>query len=377
MRYLGNKDSILNEISSLLESKKLLRRGLTFFDAFCGTGAVADYFKSYFNIIINDNLTWAVKYAKGRVCAPICDFKTLGFDPFEYLNSNEYTLEGFIYKNYAPKESERMYFTPENAARIDYFRKQIEYWKNRISPFTTIDDIIYNRKINAGRNVGNNSTYITKGDLGEIEVYGKTYGANKYETSLICYALSILRPYGQSIKLYEVLEGDLKELPESCLNVIQDMGAINVIPTDMKLEKRIYEGKEPNLRSPRYTYNLFNKLGNKHCALCNCEIPELIQGAHILPVAAIRKMNLITPEKRLELAIDGDNGLWLCENHHKMFDEGIITFNNQGSLLIRNDIGKRHIQFIEEATQYKVLPSDFLTDKFLWYLEQRHVVQGY
>lgn len=130
MRYLGNKDSILNEISSLLESKKLLRRGLTFFDAFCGTGAVADYFKSYFNIIINDNLTWAVKYAKGRVCAPICDFKTLGFDPFEYLNSNEYTLEGFIYKNYAPKESERMYFTPENAARIDYFRKQIEYWKN-------------------------------------------------------------------------------------------------------------------------------------------------------------------------------------------------------------------------------------------------------
>lgn len=249
--------------------------------------------------------------------------------------------------------------------------------KNRISPFTTIDDIIYNRKINAGRNVGNNSTYITKGDLGEIEVYGKTYGANKYETSLICYALSILRPYGQSIKLYEVLEGDLKELPESCLNVIQDMGAINVIPTDMKLEKRIYEGKEPNLRSPRYTYNLFNKLGNKHCALCNCEIPELIQGAHILPVAAIRKMNLITPEKRLELAIDGDNGLWLCENHHKMFDEGIITFNNQGSLLIRNDIGKRHIQFIEEATQYKVLPSDFLTDKFLWYLEQRHVVQGY
>ncbi len=35
-----------------------------------------------------------------------------------------------MYKNYAPTESARMYFTPENAERIDYFRKQIEDWKN-------------------------------------------------------------------------------------------------------------------------------------------------------------------------------------------------------------------------------------------------------
>lgn len=35
-----------------------------------------------------------------------------------------------MYRNYAPTESTRMYFTPENAGRIDYFRKQIEDWKN-------------------------------------------------------------------------------------------------------------------------------------------------------------------------------------------------------------------------------------------------------
>lgn len=130
MRYLGNKESILTEISDLLESQGLLKEGYTFFDAFCGSGSVADYFKSYYNIIINDNLTWAVKYAKGRVCAPVCTFEILGFDPFEYLNSNENKVQGFMYKNYAPTESARMYFTPENAGRIDYFRKQIEDWKN-------------------------------------------------------------------------------------------------------------------------------------------------------------------------------------------------------------------------------------------------------
>lgn len=240
----------------------------------------------------------------------------------------------------------------------------------RISAFHSVEDIIFNRRINAGRNRSNNSTFITRGSAGEIEIYGKTYGANKYETSLICYALAHLWQSGQNIKLYEVLEGDLKELPESSLKVIRQMGVIDIIPTDMTLEKRMYE-KENSLRSPRYTYNLFNKLGNKHCALCNCQIPELIQGAHILPVAAIKKMRFLPLEQRLELALDGDNGLWLCENHHKMFDEGMVSFDNRGSLIVEKDIDRRHRQFIDEITTSRRLPSEFLTDKFLWYLQQR------
>ena len=129
MRYLGNKESIASEIGGLLDSKGLLKEHLVFFDAFCGSGSVSDYFKSYYDIIINDNLMWSVKYTKGRVCAPVCTFEKLGFDPFEYLNANETTVQGFMYKNYAPTESTRMYFTPENAGRIDYFRKQIEDWR--------------------------------------------------------------------------------------------------------------------------------------------------------------------------------------------------------------------------------------------------------
>lgn len=50
MRYLGNKESMLTEISDLLLSKGLLKEGYAFFDAFCGSGSVADYFKSYLQI---------------------------------------------------------------------------------------------------------------------------------------------------------------------------------------------------------------------------------------------------------------------------------------------------------------------------------------
>lgn len=130
MRYLGNKDSIIHEIKSLLEDKQILNENLTFFDAFCGTGSVADSFKNYYDIIINDNLEWSVVYAKGRVNSSKCKFERLGFDPIEYFNSNDNVEYGFIYENYSPGGSERMYFTANNAARIDYFRQTIENWKN-------------------------------------------------------------------------------------------------------------------------------------------------------------------------------------------------------------------------------------------------------
>ncbi|HEL2594968.1 TPA: DNA adenine methylase [Streptococcus suis] len=128
MRFLGNKESIVHEIKELLEEKKLTGKGLTLFDAFCGTGTVSDYLKNDFNIVINDSLTWCTHYAKSRVLDSSVLFKKLGFNPIDFLNDSEDFREGFFYTNYSPARSDRMYFTPENASRIDYFREQIEVW---------------------------------------------------------------------------------------------------------------------------------------------------------------------------------------------------------------------------------------------------------
>ncbi len=130
MRFIGNKELITSEIIDLLTEKGLTKNKLTFFDAFCGTGAVSDAMKGLFDVISNDMLSWSVIYTRGRVCANDCNFFKLGFDPFEYFNSNNNYEKGFFYKNYSTGESNRMYFTPENAGRIDYFRICIEEWKN-------------------------------------------------------------------------------------------------------------------------------------------------------------------------------------------------------------------------------------------------------
>ena len=128
MRFIGNKESIVEEIESFIDSKIAPDDRLVLFDAFCGTGSVSDRLKNRFNVVINDNLKWATVYTAGRLYAPVCRFEGLGFDPFDFLNQSCNETHGFIYKTYAPTESDRMYFTPENAARIDYFRNQIEEW---------------------------------------------------------------------------------------------------------------------------------------------------------------------------------------------------------------------------------------------------------
>ena len=240
-----------------------------------------------------------------------------------------------------------------------------------ISAFSSIEDIMHTRRANTDRNQSNNSTYITKSSIRNYDIYGKTYGANKYETSMICYALSCLAAPYHLLTLYEICEGNLVELPKSSLKVISKMNNIKVIATDMSLEKRAFE-ENNSLRSPRYIFNLLDRLGNKRCTLCNCEIPELIQGAHVLPVATIKKLPAIALAERIHQATDGSNGIWLCENHHKMFDEGLLNIDLEGTVTFKQGIEAHHIAFMNEVTLVKQLPQTILTKEFTMYLDMRN-----
>lgn len=129
MRYLGSKESLTNQILELLRSKGLLQNDYVFCDGFCGMGSIADSVKNiYRKIIINDSLKCASVFTHAKLIANECTFEMLGFDPFEFLNNCDGFREGFVYQNYSPGVSDRMYFTKENAGRIDYFRDQIEKW---------------------------------------------------------------------------------------------------------------------------------------------------------------------------------------------------------------------------------------------------------
>jgi adenine-specific DNA-methyltransferase len=117
----------VQQIVALLEKHSLLANNYVFFDAFCGTGTVANAVSKYHDIVLNDNLLFATIYAKGRIVQNECVFANLGYNPIEYFNGNEFLLKGFVYHNYSPAGG-RMYFSEYNAQRIDYFRQIIEDW---------------------------------------------------------------------------------------------------------------------------------------------------------------------------------------------------------------------------------------------------------
>lgn len=128
MRYLGSKDSIKDIILQMLKEKGLLRQGLTFFDAFCGMGAVSFAVKDHYKLEINDILRCCTTFTAARLYGKNIKFDDLPFNPFNELNNDKTIEHGFFYNNYSPANSARMYFTPENAGRIDFFRHKIQSW---------------------------------------------------------------------------------------------------------------------------------------------------------------------------------------------------------------------------------------------------------
>ncbi|HIP12474.1 MAG TPA: HNH endonuclease [Arcobacter sp.] len=251
------------------------------------------------------------------------------------------------------------------------FLNEKEYLEATILPFTTVENIIFAR--NKGQRRNNNSTYLTKSTDNTIQVYGKTYGANKYETTLLCLALSKITPL--PIELYQIGEGGLTQLPKTAIIAIESTKKIQIYTSNRTLEKVEFE-ENNSLRSGRYIYNLLEKLGDKKCAFCECEIPQIIQGAHIWSVSDIKKMKHLTQDEKLECAIDGDNGIWLCQNHHKLLDVHLLKISVDGKIKYQSQV-QGNIDYIKQITTVIELSNDILTATFIQYLEKRNrIIQG-
>ncbi len=69
---------------------------------------------------------------------------------------------------------------------------------------------------------------------------------------------------------------------------------------------------------------------DKHCRLCLVSDKQLLIASHIKPWAES------TPEERL----DADNGFLMCPNHDKLFDRGLISFDDDGKIMISSKLSE-------------------------------------
>jgi predicted restriction endonuclease len=239
-----------------------------------------------------------------------------------------------------------------------------------IKAFSTIDDVIAARDSNRRSNTSNNSTYLTYADNNTAQIYAKTYGASKKEAILVCQAAARLSRY---VELFEIREQNMRELPSPDKAAIEKLGNVTVIQTNREME-RIALKQDANFRSPTFIYNLFQKYQIKECAFCDCQIPQIIAGAHIWPVADIKRDLSLSEDEQLHCAVDGDNGLWLCYNHHKMFDENIIKITDDGRIVWDNSKSNAFRVFIRKATPKRYILHDCWSERFEYYLQKRNAM---
>jgi len=249
------------------------------------------------------------------------------------------------------------------------FLNEIEYLIQPVVPFNTEEDIIANKNHIRNKNRGNRSTYITRGHDSELQIYGKTYGASKYETTILCVALSEIAT--SKVQLFQIEESGLKKLPQKSKDAIELLGVVRLYTSNKTIERICYE-EHDSLRSAEHIYNLFEKFGDKKCAFCGCKIPQIIQGAHIWPVADIKRDETLSQDEKLACALDGENGLWLCQNHHKLLDANILKISENGKIKYRLGINRFNALFLKAMTRRTRLHSRFLSDKFIYYLRKRN-----
>lgn len=344
--------------------------------------------------IIRDTST----YNKGRLVTieykGIKSFVSLSEITVESRNQSVQSIPTAINLYYAdnnPNKELYYYFMPHEGNyftdyHIFYFRllktvgiiflNLLDYLPVGINAFENIDELIDKRNDNREVNKSNNSSFISK-TSDKVQIYAKTYGASKYESTLLAIAAATITD--RPIDLYNICEQDLTRLPHSSLKTINAIGNISIHDTSITLEKRIFisQAGKNEFRSPIYQRNLLQRLGRKHCALCGCEIPEIIQGAHVWGVAEIARDDHFSDDAKFEHAISGENGLWLCQNHHKLFDSHFLSFNMDGHVLITSSLRTEDGQFIRTITKNDSLNKLIMTDNFKWYLSQRNRIRDY
>lgn len=141
MNYIGSKLSLIPFIEEGINSTVKIKN-YTFGDYFAGTGIVGEYFKKNHQVYANDLQYYS--YVLNYVSIQMKDqpnfekiISKLNLNiksDEEFLNylSNCNDKSGFITKNYSNKENEglndRLYFSYENALKIDTIRILIEQW---------------------------------------------------------------------------------------------------------------------------------------------------------------------------------------------------------------------------------------------------------
>jgi adenine-specific DNA-methyltransferase len=144
--YIGNKRALLGPIGMAIErvKRRLDKKKLRVADLFSGSGIVSRYLKAHASLIISNDIedyatVIAHCYLRNRSTVDLQTISAIVTD----INQNVMTVPlppGFIEELYAPRDEhhitqeDRVFYTRDNAKRIDNYRRMIEALPADVKP---------------------------------------------------------------------------------------------------------------------------------------------------------------------------------------------------------------------------------------------------
>ena len=99
---------------------------------------------------------------------------------------------------------------------------------------------------------------------------------------------------------------------------------------------------------------------------CNIDIKETLIASHIKAVNEIINDTKIKDKEKIDQIFDENNGFIFCKNHDSLFDKHLISFTNDGRLIVKKVLEDKVKQLGIEKN-LKVL--DYISDKTKNYLD--------
>ncbi len=127
--YIGSKKRMWPHLSKVFD--KVISEGTVFGDLFSGTGVVSHHVSKRYNcdVVANDVMYYAYILTRAKLTHySDVDIRRINKRVQSYNNTPP--IQGYVTKHFAPPK--RMYFTKQNASKIDGIRSRIEQDKSTI-----------------------------------------------------------------------------------------------------------------------------------------------------------------------------------------------------------------------------------------------------
>ena len=352
MRFIGSKEKLIFFIECVVQEMEV--KGKIFFDIFSGTTKVAQHFKEKgYNIISNDNLYFSYilqkTYIENNTIPKFLyltqwlkqkktydNRKTEVENVINFLN-NVKGIKDYAFENYAPSgKYQRMYFSDENAQKIDEILQIISWWKQN-NLISEIEEIILKTSlVEAIPFVSNIS--------GTYGAYLKSWDKRAFKSLTLevpQFILSTNQHYcfqKDANELVRDIEADILYL-DPPYNTRQYISNYHVLETIAKNDKIELKGKT-GLRKDDYLCK--SKFSQKNS--CAEALEDLIMNAKVDSILMSYNSEGIIPETEIERIFRKKGG------NYTKFEESYRRFKSNSS--ITSDRGVvEYIYFIEMPTR--------------------------